>query len=341
MKTWGIAVIGSGGIADFHIRAVQDLPNAKLVGLFSRSEARAREAGEKYGCEWTTSVEQLLERPDVELVIITTSSGSHYRIASQALAAGKHVLVEKPITMQVSEAKQLIAEANRRDLLLSVVSQRRFEPLMRVVKQVITEGKLGKLLLLEANTPFFRTQEYYDSADWRGTKSEDGGALMNQGIHQIDLMLWFGGQAKTVYGKIGTYTHSIEVEDLGAGIITFENGAIGRVMSSTSTRPGFAPSVHIFGEKGTIKIEGNTVTLWDVEGVEPPQLEEQSKGTGQSNPLAFSNIYHQHQITDVLRALDEGTQPSITAADGLHAIAVVNGIYESSETGIEVKIDRA
>lgn len=338
MKTWGIAVIGSGGIADFHIRAVQDLPNARLIGVFSRSEKRAKETGEKYNCDWTTNYEDLLHRTDVDVVIITTSSGSHARIGRQALEAGKHVLLEKPITMQVEEAKQLIGLAEEKGLLISVVSQRRFEPLLSKVKQIIAEGKLGRLLLLEANTPFFRTQAYYDSADWRGTRTEDGGALMNQGIHQIDLMLWYGGKVKTVYGKIGTYTHDIEAEDLGVGIVTFENGAIGRIMSSTSTRPGFAPSIYIYGEKGTVKIEGSTIVLWDVEGTEAPLQEEKGKGTGEADPLAFSNIYHKYQIIDVLRALDEGTAPSITAEDGLNAIAVVNGIYESSETGVEVKI---
>lgn len=339
MKTWGIAVIGSGGIADFHLRAVKDLPNAKLVGLYSRTEQRAKENGEKFACDWTTNYEELVQRADVDLVIITTSSGSHYKIGMAALEAGKHVLVEKPITMQVSEAKQMIQFAKDKGLLLSVVSQRRFEPLLSQVKQIIDEGKLGRLLLLEANTPFFRTQEYYDSADWRGTKSEDGGALMNQGIHQIDLMLWYGGQSKAVYGKIGTFTHQIEAEDLGVGIVTFENGAFGRIMSSTSTRPGFIPSIYIYGEKGTIKIEGSSIVLWDVDGVEAPQLDETGKGTGEADPLAFSNIYHKNQIIDVLRALEEGRAPSITGEDGLHAISVVNGIYEASETGKEVTIN--
>lgn len=337
MKTWGFGIIGCGAIADFHIRAVHELPNARLAGVASRTEARARETGEREGCYWTTDYTELLARPDIDVVCITTSSGSHGRIGKQALEAGKHVLVEKPIALDAREAQQMIDLAAAKRLTLSVVSQRRFEPQMQHVKKTIDAGSLGRLLLIEASTPFFRTQEYYDSAAWRGTRAEDGGALMNQGIHQIDLMLWYGGRARTVYGKIATFTHDIEAEDMGVAVVKFQSGALGTIMSSTSVRPGFPPSLRIYGEKGTIHIQDKSIVYWNVpDAEEPPPEAEAGKGSGEADPLAFSTVYHRLQIADFLRAVEEGTSPGVTGEDGQHAVAVVTGIYESSETGKEV-----
>jgi predicted dehydrogenase len=338
MKTWGFGIIGCGAISDFHIRAIKDIPNARLAAVASRSATKAQQIGEREGCRWATDYGELLASPDVEIVCITTSSGSHYGIAKEALEAGKHVLVEKPIAMRAEEADHLVDLARRKRLTLSVVSQRRFEPQLMHVKRAIDAGKLGRLLLVEASTPFYRTQAYYDSAAWRGTREEDGGALMNQGIHQIDLLLWYGGPVRTVYGKIATFTHQIEAEDTGVAIVHFTSGALGTIMASTSTQPGFPPRIHLFGEKGTVKIEGNQVVFWNVPDAEEPPRETAGKGGGESDPLAFSHVYHKLQIEDFLRAVAEGADPIVTGIDGRRAVAVVNGIYESSLTGKEIAL---
>ena len=339
MKTWGVAVIGCGNIADFHFRALKETKNARLVGVFSRSEEKARKAAEANSCDWTTRLEDLLAREDVDLVDIVTSSGSHYSIARQALEHGKHVWVEKPMTMRPEEARELIRLAENRGLLLSVVSQRRFETPVQAAKAAVDAGHLGKLLLVEVRTPFYRTQEYYDSAPWRGTLAEDGGALMNQGIHQIDLLLYFGGKVKTVYGKTATQTHRMEAEDMGLALLTFENGAFGTIMSSTSIQPGQQSAVRIYGEKGSIGLTGASVTVWHVPGVPAPEEpQSQVSGGGASDPLSIPYDYHQKQLENILQALESGSKPLVTGEDGLRAVELIHAIYQSSATGQEIRL---
>lgn len=339
MKTWGIGIVGCGTIAQFHIQALKEVPQARLVGVSGRRAEKAREVGEREKSSWTADYKELLRNPEVEVVSVTTSSGSHAPIAIEALAAGKHVLVEKPMSMTAAQADRMIAKASEKRLTLGVISQRRFEDPHQAAKRAIDGGALGKLLLVEAYCPFYRTQEYYDSASWRGTKAEDGGALMNQGIHSVDLLLWFGGRARSVSGKTATRTHRMEAEDLGLGLVTFESGAFGTIMASTSIQPGFAAALNLYGEKGTIKIEGTSVVHWTVPGVAKPELQDASaSGAGVRDPKAISHRYHRRQIEDFLAAVVEGRPPAVTGEDGKRAVQLIEGIYASSETGAPVKL---
>jgi predicted dehydrogenase len=339
LKKWGIAVLGCGGIADFHLRALKEIEAARLVGVFSRSEEKARRVAETYGCDWTTQAEQLVGRSDVDVVDVATSSGSHYELAKLALEHGKHVVVEKPITMLPDQARDLIKLAESRGLTLSVISQRRFEEAVQAAKAAVDGGHLGKLLLVEARTPFFRTQEYYDSAPWRGTLAEDGGAMMNQGIHQIDLLLWFGGRVRTVYGKTATQLHRMEAEDMGLALVTFESGALGTIMSSTNIRPGRQASISIFGEKGSIIIEGGVITEWHVPGVDKPEVEKPANnGGGANDPLSISYTNHRKQLEQLLQAIEAGTAPLVTGEDGRRAVELVYAVYDSARTGEEIRL---
>lgn len=341
MKTWKFGIVGCGGIAAFHRDAIRDLPNARLVCVASRSVERAKAFGEAEGVDWTTSVQDLAERDDIDIVCVTTHSGSHAEIGEAVLRAGKHLIVEKPIAMTPDEARRLIALAEANGAMLSVISQRRFEPQYMNVKRLLDEGKLGKLLFIEAGTPYYRPQSYYDSSAWRGTIAEDGGALMNQGIHQIDLMLWLAGPARSVYGKTGTFTHVMEAEDLGAAVVSFANGAIGTVMSSTSTKPGLPPYLHLYTDRGIVKISGSRIVDWQVEGAEPLEGQDGADGTNKSasDPLAFSYEFHMRQLADCISAIEGGRPPLVTGEDGRRAVALVNGIYTSSSSGIPVMLE--
>ena len=333
MKTRGIAVIGSASIADQHLGALREIPHAKVVGVFSRGEDKARKLGEREKCRWTTDHRDLLKDPAVDIVDIVTSSGSHASITREALEAGKHVLVEKPMAMTSPEADQLIALARSKGLTLGVVSQRRFEDQHEAVKKVLDSGGLGKLLLVEVSCPYYRDQAYYDSADWRGKIATDGGAIMNQGIHSVDLMLWFAGPAKTVSGKIATQTHRMEAEDLALAIVTFENGAFGTIMASTSIQPGFTPCLNLYGEKGSIKLEGASITHWTVPGVAKPEFAAPQASAAVRGPLLASHQMHQRQILDVLAAIEEGRAPRVTGEDGRRAVKLIEGLYASSKSG--------
>ncbi|WJH36563.1 Gfo/Idh/MocA family oxidoreductase [Paenibacillus sp. CC-CFT747] len=282
MKARGAAVIGCGSVASFHLNAIRSTDRVRLVGIAGRREEAVRPLAEQEGCRWTTDYRELLRDPSVELVCLTTGSGSHAVIGREVLEAGKPLLVEKPLAMTSAEAAELVRLARRKGLLLSTVSQRRFEPQHQEVHRVLAEGALGRLLLVEVGCPYYRTQEYYDSADWRGTIREDGGVLMNQAIHSLDLMLWLAGGVAKVTGRTATQAHRMEAEDLGLALLTFRSGTFGTVMASTSIQPGFPPYLHFYGEKGTIKLAGSGIRHWAVPGWPEPAGQEE---TGEAYPI--------------------------------------------------------
>ncbi|WP_308639649.1 Gfo/Idh/MocA family protein [Paenibacillus silvisoli] len=335
-------IIGCGTIADFHIEAIRGLggATAAVTAISSRNASKAQAVAERLGCAWTADYMELLAREDVDIVCVTTSSGSHYRIGCDALAAGKHLVIEKPVAMRAHEALALCRLAAERSLTLSVISQRRFEPLHREVKRILAEGKLGKLLLAEVEVPFFRSQSYYDSAPWRGTIAEDGGALMNQGIHSIDLLLWLAGEARTVYGRTVTATHAMEAEDLGVALVQFKNGALGTMMASTSINPGFPAGIRLYGSEGTIKLAGSDIVHWSVPGYEaPPAFGSAPAYGGVSDPRSISHLYHQLQLQNVIEAIASGSPPEVTGEDGFRAVQLIEAVYESSATGKEIAIE--
>jgi UDP-N-acetyl-2-amino-2-deoxyglucuronate dehydrogenase len=340
MRKFGIAVIGCGMIADFHLQAIRALDRAKLIGIAGRSEERVARVAEREGCFGTTDYRDLLRHPDVDAVCLATSSGSHAAIGLEALAAGKHLLVEKPIAMTAADADRMIEAARSSGVRLSVVSQRRFEPQHSAAKRAVAEGGLGRLLLIEISCPYFRSQDYYDASAWRGTLAEDGGALMNQGIHSIDLMLWLAGsRVRTVYGKVATQTHRMEAEDIAVAVVEFENGCFGRILSSTSIVPGFAPELRLYGEKGTIRIEGTSIAHWTVPGIAPPPATEGgAAGGGVSDPGAIPSLYHRLQLQDFLECLETGREPFVRAEDGKQAVGLIEAICESSKNGSEVRL---
>ncbi|MNM15002.1 putative oxidoreductase YhhX [compost metagenome] len=341
MRDWGFGIIGCGSIAGFHRAAIHSLDNARLVGVASRSGARAKAFALESGhCECWSDYRQLLEHPGIDIVCVTTESGSHFQVGQQVLLAGKHAIIEKPLAMKAEEARRLTGLAADRGLSLSVVSQRRFEPQVAAIKRAVDAGKLGRLLYIEAGTPYYRTQEYYDQSEWRGTFAMDGGALMNQGIHQIDLMLWMAGPVSSVYGQVATLAHRMEAEDTGTAIVRFVNGAIGTIMASTSMKPGFPPYLHLYGEKGSVKLSGSSIVQWSVEG-EPspsPVFESSLETDGSSNPLDISPMHHKRQFEALLQALDQGNDPPVSGGEGALAVELIEAIYASSASGKEIAL---
>lgn len=340
MAQWRFGLIGCGSVADMHIEAVRQIEDAVLAVVSSRSENKARAAAEKAGCDWTTDYRELLGRPDVDIVCVTTSSGSHASIGLEVLAAGKHLVLEKPLAMTAKDARALAEAAESRGLTLSVISQRRFEANNQLIKRVLDEGALGKLLLAEVTLPFYRSQAYYDSAEWRGTIAEDGGVLMNQAIHCLDLLLWFAGDVRTVYGKTATMTHRMEAEDLGLAILTFRSGAFGTIMASTSIRPGYPATISLYGEEGTIKLEGTSIVRWSVPGWDEPNWTREESYGGVSDPRSIVSDYHQSQLIDVMTSIETGMKPLITGWDGWRAVRLVEAIYESAGSGAEIDIGK-
>lgn len=341
MNTWNFGIIGCGSVADFHMEAIRQIEGASLTAVSSRNADIAKSAAERESCAWTTDYQQLIRRADVDIVCVTTSSGSHARIGLDVLNAGKHLVIEKPIAMSANDATELVRTAKERGVTLSVISQRRFEAQNQAVKRVLEDGALGKLLQVEVSIPFYRTQAYYDSADWRGTIAEDGGALMNQGIHSLDLLLWFAGEVRSVFGQVATQTHEMEAEDLGLAIVQFQSGAFGTIMASTSTQPGFAATINLYGELGAIKLEGNSIVHWTVPGRNKPAWNHSETYGGVTDPRSIASDFHQSQLIDVISSIETGGSPLVTGEDGLRAVQLVEAIYESAAKGVQLRMPKS
>jgi UDP-N-acetyl-2-amino-2-deoxyglucuronate dehydrogenase len=340
MAQWRFGIIGCGSVSDMHLEAIRQIEDASLSVVSSRNESKARTVAERERCDWTLDYRELLRRSDVDIVCLTTSSGSHASIGLDVLNAGKHLVLEKPIAMNSRDARALIDTAKERGVTLSVISQRRFEAHNQLIKRVLDEGGLGRLLLAEMTLPYYRSQAYYDSAEWRGTTAEDGGVLMNQGIHSLDLLLWFAGEVRTVIGKTATLTHRMESEDLGLAILQFESGAFGTVMASTSIQPGYAGTITLYGEKGTIMLEGSSIVRWSVPGWDEPNWKQEESYGGVSDPRSIVSDFHQSQLIDVMASIETGMEPLVTGEDGLRAVRLVETIYESAAGGVEIGIGK-
>ncbi|MFZ5816509.1 MAG: Gfo/Idh/MocA family protein [Bacillota bacterium] len=327
-----VGIIGYGSIGKVHEEVLSHCEGVTVAAIAGRSAARPP----GLTADWHADYRELLRRPDIDLVVICTPSGLHGPQALEALEAGKHVVIEKPMALRLDEARAVIGCARRRGLFLSVISQRRMEPPHRYLKEAIASGRLGRPVLGEALVRWYRPQSYYDSADWRGTLALDGGALMNQGIHLVDLLLWLMGPVTSVSAHTATRTHRMEAEDTATASLRFESGALGLIAATTAAHPGFPAELNLFFERGSVLLSGSQVLRWEVPDLPPPPKAEPATG-GASDPRAIGNAGHLAQWQEILDALRYRRRPLVAGEDGLAALALVLAIYESSQTGRAVR----
>jgi predicted dehydrogenase len=335
--TYGFGVIGCGVIAPTHCKAIQALPNARLVAVCDLEAEKARALGERFGAEPLTEIDALLARRDIDVVNVLTWSGVHAEIGMRAARAGKHVIVTKPIDVRLSQIDALIETCRTEGVKLGATHQFRSYASYRRLKQAIDEGRLGRLYLGNGFLKWWRSQEYYDSAAWRGTWNLDGGgALMNQSIHYVDLLQWLMGPVTRLRGFIATQCHEIEVEDCASATLHFENGAIGTFQGATCIYRGLPARIEVHGERGNVVIEDDRVRLWDVEG-EPREENAAASNTGSSaNPgsgLDTAHAAHVEQIADVLAAIEEDRDPVLNGAEARKAVEIILAIYQSAWKG--------
>ena len=264
--THGFGIVGTGVIAAIHADAIAMVPDARLAAVTDVAAGAAAAFAAAHGCAAEPDLDALLARPDVDVVSVCVPSGLHAEIGVPAARAGKHLVVEKPIDVTLEAADRLIEAARAAGVALTVISQHRFDPGLIEAKRLLDEGALGRLVLGEASTKWYRTQAYYDSAAWRGTRAMDGGSLMNQGIHYVDLLRWCMGPVREVTALCATQTHQIEVEDTSLAALRFSSGALGTIVSSTSVFPGFAQRLEITGTGGTITIEDGAIVRRSLAG---------------------------------------------------------------------------
>ena len=264
--TLGFAVVGAGVAARYHAQAIAQSRGARLAAVCRADPARARDAEAEFGVPCETRYDALLARKDVDAVCLCTPSGDHAAQAVAAARAGKHVLVEKPMALTLPDADRMIDAARQAGVRLGVAFQRRTEPSYVEVRRAALAGELGRPVLGAVTVPYLRPQAYYDSAAWRGTWEHDGGgALMNQGIHLVDLLLWLLGDVDEVEARMTTASHRIEVEDCVGATLRFASGALGSITATTSAAPGFPHRVEVYGTRGGVQIEGDAITRWETE----------------------------------------------------------------------------
>lgn len=339
----GFGIVGAGGIAGTQARAISTVPGARLVAVVDRSlEEAQRFAGARPGCEAESTLDALLARDDIDVVSVCTPSGLHAAVGIMAVQAGKHLVVEKPIDVTLSAADALISAATAAGVQVTVISQHRFDPGVIELIDLIRNQGLGRLLLGHASTKWYRTQGYYDSAAWRGTWELDGGSLMNQGIHYVDLLLASLGPVAEVTAISATQAHDIEVEDTALALLRFRNGALGTLVSSTCVYPGFAQRLEVTGTDGTVVIEDGEIVS---SGFRTDQTGSSSStraasAEGAATP-AVDEVAHAAQLTDFVSAIQDDRPPAVTAKDGRDALEVVLAVYESSRQGRTITLGGA
>jgi predicted dehydrogenase len=345
----GVAIVGCGMIARFHARALAEVPGARLVAVADSDGARAQKFADELGLRDRayTDLAAFFALPDVDMVIVATPSGAHMELAVAAAEAGKHVVVEKPLEVTVERCDRIIEACERGRVQLCTIFPSRFADANVALKKAVDAGRFGRLTLGETTCKWWRPQSYYDQGGWRGTKALDGGgALMNQAIHNVDLLLWMMGPATHVMGQTATLAHErIEVEDTAVACLRFKNGALGVIEATTSVHPGLPKTIAVHGDRGTAVIEQEDVLRWDF----TPETEEdratkarfaQKVGAsgGASDPSAISHVYHARQLTDFVQALGSGRKPLVDGREGRRAVEVILAVYESAATGRVVEL---
>jgi len=345
MKKMGIGIAGCGVIADIHAQAIGASRNLELVSCFDRNERKSKAFGDKYQIACHSDWEQFIYHPEIDMVSICTPSGTHFDIGMMVARAGKHVIVEKPIEVTLARANRLIAICRAEGVHLAVIFQSRFMPQIQLLHEQLEAGILGRIFMGDAYVKWYRSQEYYDSGDWRGTiKLDGGGALINQSIHTIDLLQWLMGGVDSLYGQIGTFTHqNLEGEDNAVAALRYKSGAIGVIEGSTSIQPVQPRRIELHGEKGSailvddrveIRLAGPGKREWRSE------MCSEKEATGSSSPLSgFSIEPHRDQFDAIADAIASGEIPPISGEEALKALVIIKAIYKSAENGTPVRLE--
>ncbi len=337
----GFAIIGTGMIANFHAQAIREVPGAKLIAGYSRSPDKTREFAEQQNCRAAASIEELVNDPEIHAACITTPSGAHADAAVPFLEAGKAVLCEKPLEISLDAVDRIVSAAERGGGLLAGVFQSRFGRGAQVLKTAIEAGRFGTLTLCSAYIKWWRAQSYYESSSWKGTWTLDGGgALMNQGIHAVDLLQWLAGLPSHVAAFYDTLAHpGVQAEDTLAAALKFPHGAMGVIEAATSCWPGDDLRIEIRGDKGSATLVQDRITKWEFAEAQPEdddirRGDESGKiGGGTADPKAISTEGHRRLVEDLVGAIREKRQPMIPGAEARRAVSLVLAIYESARTG--------
>jgi len=334
------ALVGCGRIADRHLEAfAHHADRAELVAVCDSDPVVLEEAMTRHGVPGFASLDLLLAGSDADVIVLATPSGLHATQAIQAASAGRHVVTEKPMATRWKDGIAMVQACDRAGVRLFVVKQNRRNPTIQLVKRAIDKGRFGRLYLVTVNVLWSRPQSYYDSASWRGTWEFDGGAIMNQASHYVDLVQWLVGPVESVMAKTATQARRIEAEDSGVGILKFRSGALGVIEVNVLTYPkNLEGSITILGEKGSVKVGGtavNRIEHWVFADYDDDDKLVDSVATAPPNVYGFGHEGYYRNVVAVLRGQ---AKPETDGRAGRKSLELILGIYESAKSGREVPI---
>jgi predicted dehydrogenase len=346
------AVVGLG-MGVHHCKDLQDAQGCELAAICDTDPDRLEKNRRQFQVKATESYAEILRDPDIHVVNVCTPSGSHADLSVQALKAGKHVVCEKPPDVTVEAVDRMIAAQKETGRKLMVIFQSRFEPIYQRMRETIHEGRLGNLVGVHGTVNWYRAQSYFDCPGmWKGTwRWDGGGSLANQGVHTVDVLQWLGGPVVEVYGKFGVFAHEIETEDKTVAVLTFANGALGTLTTTTAAYPGLDRSVLIHGARGSMVAEDDLLTRWVIQG-ESREAEreeekrmlarfgkkEQRESSTASDPFAFATRGHLLQFEAMAEAIRSDTPPPNSIETARHTVEILTAIYESGRTNKPVRI---
>ncbi len=335
-----IGIIGLGMAVTPHAKSLLDLEDrAEVLHAFSPSEARRRSFGERFPFPLAESLDDVLDDPSIEAVFILTPPNTHLDLVRRAAAAGKHVLLEKPLEITTERSAAVVAACREAGVTLAVMLQHRFRPAGMKLREILEAGELGRIVAASAGIRLWRPQGYYDEPG-RGTLARDGGGvLLTQGIHTLDLLLSIAGEADEVTSYAATTpVHRMETEDLVCAALRYRSGALGTIEATTAAHPGFPERIEIIGEKGSANIVGTSLDVSWTDGRTAAISPDATPGGTGADPMAFPHDYHRDLIADFLDAIDEGREPAVNGEEALKVHRLIDALLQSGAAGRPVRV---
>ncbi|HUF64552.1 MAG TPA: Gfo/Idh/MocA family oxidoreductase [Gemmatimonadaceae bacterium] len=334
-----VALVGCGRISRNHVEAIRSASGLELAAVCDLLPDRAREVGEAAGVPWFVSFEDMLATVECDVVTLATPSGLHPEEGIRAAQAGKHVITEKPMAISLEGADALLAACATAGVQLFVVKQNRLNPPIQLLRRALEKGRFGRLYMVTCSVLWSRPQEYYDQASWRGTWALDGGAIMNQASHYVDLLQWVLGPVASVCGMTATLGRRIETEDTGAAVIRGQSGAVGVIQVTMLTYPkNLEGSVTVIGERGTVRIGGTAVNRIEEWAFAEPDDDDAQVERVNTEPPDVYGFGHLGYYRNVVAALRGEASANTDGVEGRKSLELILAIYAAAREGREIRL---